>query len=468
MELVEVPTWPVFRRGLLAEEPGTLESYVSQTSELPEFAHAPSKAAIIKRLRNRLVPDDKDLWKAGPEAKLRAMTQFDKGYLATEQVARYTYSLVSAYVDCMDAKHLTNPRYRRYFYSFQQAVQGRGPIPSRESLDTLTGVNFVITGRSQSGRTAYIQRLRNMFGAPFRVVAPSLDDIKLVWFMPIMVLQWPSCGTLKGLLEQFRDKLVSEIKDPQSLAPVFKRMRGKNAATAAIAASVLLNIGLFVIDGACAHSLKGRVREILMFLCKLQGHTNIPLLFSCTDVFMQGAKQLGPEVDAVLRGRSLALEPLNAPRPDVDAVLRGRNLLEARNEDLAKLGLWYQFNLWFWRAGLLSPLHEMPHDLPKWTHRLCHGRPGWLAAGFRALHERLAWEPTLLKNGGPSESAVEETFETVLRTCAAARSAITEYGKDQASVSRSIVYQHLDHLPFVAGSMLEGLLPRPRLGLGHV
>ncbi|ORC47434.1 hypothetical protein B2G74_20080 [Burkholderia sp. A27] len=467
MDAIEVPAWPVFRRGLLAEGPGSIESYVGQTSELPEFSNAPSKAAVIRELRNRLVPDDEHLWKAGPEAKLRAMNNFDKGYLATEEVARYTYSLVSAYVECMEARHITNPRYRRYFYSFQQAVQGRGPIPSRESLETLTGVNFVITGRSQLGRTAYIQRLRTMFGAPFRVVAPTLDDIKLVWYFPIIVLQWPTCGTLKGLLDQFRDKLVSEIKDPQSLASVFKRMRGKSAATAAIAASVLLNVGLFVIDGACAQSLKGGVREILMFLCKLQGHANIPLLFSCSDVFMQGAKQLGPEVDAVLRGRCLAFEPLNAPPLDVAAVLRGHMLRDAPNQVLAKLGLWYQFNLWFWRAGLLSPLHEMPQDLPKWTHAHCHGRLGWLAAGFRSLHELLAWEPTLLKDGGPSESTVTKAFGIALSNCDAARTAIRQYGKDPASVSRSIVYQHLDHLPFVAGSMLEGFLPRPRLGVGH-
>jgi len=467
MELVEASLWPVFRSGSASMPPDSLESYFNQTSELPEFAHAPSKAAVIKRLRNRLVPDDNDLWKAGPEAKIRAMTQFDKGYLATEEVAKYTYTVVSAYVDCMQTRDLTNPRYRRYFYSFQQAVQGRGPIPSRESLDTLIGINFVITGRSQLGRTAYIQRLRNLFGAPFRVVAPSLSDIKLVWYFPILVLQWPRCGTLKGLLEQFREKLVSEIKDPKDIASVFRKMRGKNAASAVIAASVLLNIGMVVIDGASAHSLKGHVREILVFLCRLQGHTNIPLLFSCSDVFMEGAKRLGPDVDAVLRGGRLAFEPLNAP-PSVDAVLRGRSLLEVGNQVLANLGRWYQFNLWFWRAGLLPPHLDMPHDLPKWTHELCHGRLGWLASGFRGLHERLACEPELLKNGGPSEEVVRVTFETQLRTWEAARTAITAYGRDLASVSRSVIHQHLDHLPFVAGSILEGLGSQPRLGVGHV
>lgn len=468
MELMEVPMWPVFRRGSVDMPTGTLESYVNQTSELPEFSPAPSKAAVIERLRNRLVPLNPELWKAGPEAKIQAMAKFDKGYLATEEVARYTYTLVSAYVDCMQTRHLTNPRYRRYFYSFQQAVQGRGSIPSRESLDTLTGVNFVITGCSQLGRTAYIQRLRYLFGAPFRVVGASLNDVKLVWYFPILVLQWPACGTLKGLLEQFREKVVSEIKDPDDVAPVFRKMRGKNAASAVIAASVLLNIGMVVIDGASAHSLKGRVRDILGFLCELQGHTNIPLLFSCSDVFMQGAKMLGPDVDAVLRGRRLPFEPFDAPPLNVDAVLHGRSLLEVPKGDLAKLGRWYTFNQWFWRAGLLSPLLEMPHDLPRWTHKLCHGRPGWLAAGFRALHERLAWEPTLIKSGGPSEHVVKETFETVLCTCEAARTAITAYGNDPASVSRPIVRQYLDHLPFAAGAMLEGLHVQLKLGAGHV
>lgn len=451
MELVEVPMWPVFRRGQVAMPPGNIESYVSQTSELPEFVPAPSRAAVIERLRNRLVPADPELWKAGPEAKIRAMAKFDKGYLATEEVARYTYSLVSTYVDCMQSRDLGNPRYRRFFYSFQYAVQGRGPIPSRDSLDTLTGVSFVLTGRAQLGRTAYIQRLRDIFGAPFRVVGPSLGDVKLVWYFPIVVLQWPSCGTLKGLLERFREKFVSEIKDPDDMAPTFRKMRGKNAASAVIAASVLLNVGMVVIDGASAHSLIGQVREILVFLCQLQGQTNIPILLSCSDAFMEGAKRLGRDVDAVLRGRRLAFEPLSAP----GAVS-------------TKVGNWHQFNLWFWRAGLLSPLLQMPPDLPKWTHELCHGRLGWLAAGFRVLHERLAWEPALLRGGGPSEKVVKETFERQLCIAAAARTAIVEYDRDHASVSRHIVQQHIDHLPFAARSILEASRALPRLGVGHV
>ena len=451
MELVEIPMWPVFRRGLASMPPGSLESYVNQTSELPEFLPAPSKAAVIERLRNRLVPADPELWKAGPEAKIRAMAQFDKGYLATEEVARYTFNVVSAYVECMQTRNLENPRYRRYFYSFQEALQGRGTIPCRESLDTLTGVNFVITGRSQLGRTAYVQRLRKLFGAPFRVAGPSLNDVKVVWYFPIVVLQWPTCGTLKGLLEQVREKLVSEIKDPADRAPILKRMRGKNAESAVIAASVLLNVGMVVIDGACAQSLKGRVREILAFFCRLQRHTNIPVLLSCSDVFMHGASTLGPEVADVLGGPRLAFEPLEAPSSTPDVT-----------------GLWHKFNLWFWRAGLLSPLLEMPRDLPSWTYGPCHGRLGWLAAGFRALHERLVWEPTLLKGGGPSEKVVKEIFERQLRIWEAARTAITEYDKDQASVSRPIVYQHIDHLPFVAGPMLERLRSQLRLGVGHV
>lgn len=468
MELIEVPTWPVFRRGLVAMQADSLESYVCQTSELPAFAHAPSKAAVLTRLRKRLVPEDRDLWKAGPEAKIQAMTQFGKGYLATEDIVRYTYTLVSAYVDCMQNKCITNPRYRRYFYSFQQAVQGRGPIPSRDNLDTLTGVNFVITGCSQSGRTAYIQRLRNLFGPPFRVVASSLADIKLVWYFPIVVLQWPSCGTLKGLLEQIREKFVSEIKDPASLAPIFRKMRGKSAASAVIAVSVLLNVGLFVIDGANAQSLKGQIRDILKFLCRLQGHTNIPLLLSCTDMFMAGAKQLDSDVDAVLSGRIFAFMPMVAPPDNIEAILCGRSLHDVTADDLDKLDFWYQFNLWFWKAGLLSPLLEMPHGLPKWTFEVCRGRIGWLAAGFRALHERLAWEPELLKNGGPSKEVVVEIFGMQLRTYEPARRAIAAYVEDPASISRPAVRQYLDHLPFGASTILSGFPTRPKLGVGHV
>ncbi|MEX3984062.1 hypothetical protein AB4Y45_34430 [Paraburkholderia sp. EG287A] len=468
MQLAEAAIWPVHRRGLVVAEPDSLESYVNETSELPEFAHPPNKDALEARLRQGLVVRSEHLWKAAAEVKVRAMTEFDKGYLVTEDVARYTYALVSGYVDRMKNSSIERPRYRRYFYSFQEAIQGRGPIPSREDFDTLTGINFVITGCSQSGKTAYIQRLRNLFGPPFRVVSPLLQGAKLVWYFPIVVLQWPACGTLKGLLEQIREKFVSEIKDPASLTPVFRKMRGKTAASAVTAASILLNVGMFVIDGANAQSLKGHVRDILKFLCALQGHTNIPLLFSCTDVFMAGAKMLDSDVDAVLRGRRFEFKPMGAPPENIASILGGRSLREVTVDDLDQLDLWYQFNLWFWGAGLLSPLLEMPLDLPRWTYEFCHGRIGWLAAGFRALHERLAWEPDLLRNGGPTRELVEEVFESQLGTYQPARTAIEKFKENPSFISRPAVKQYLDHLPFGASANLAGFAPQLRLGVGHV
>ncbi|WP_413193414.1 hypothetical protein [Pararobbsia alpina] len=278
----------------------------------------------------------------------------------------------------------------------------------------------------------------------------SLGDIVLVWYFPLLVLQWPTCGTLKGLLKQFREKLVSEIRDPRDVAPIFRKMRGENAESAVIAAMVLLNVGMVAIDGASANSLKGQVRDILAFLCRLQAHTNVPVLLSCTDMFMHGAKLLGSEVDAVLRGHRLEFKPFSPPNPKAPGT-----------------GTWGTYNKWFWQAGLLPPLLEMPRNLPIWTSELCHGRVSWLSAGFRALLERLVWEPKLLESGGPSEQAVKETFEQQLCTWAGARTTIAEYGEDPAFVSRANALRYVDHLPFAAGSAMEALSSRPLLGVGH-
>ncbi|WP_124885087.1 hypothetical protein [Burkholderia stagnalis] len=452
MEIQQASAWqPVVRRGLVVASASSLESYYNQTSELPEFVHAPSKTAVKERLRNRLVRNDPELWKASPETKVQALVDFDKGYLPTEEALRFTVSLVASYVDCMRSKDIHNPRYRRYFYSFKEALQGRGPVPSRESLETLTGVSYILAGSVHQCRTTYIQRLRNLFGEPFRVEGPSLNDINAVWYFPIVVLRWPTCGTLKGLLEQFRDRLVSELKDPADTGPILKRVRGRNAPSALIAASVLLNVGMLVVDGALAESLGGELRDILAFLGDLQSYANIPVLLSCSDAFLNGAEKLGSKVENVLRGRMLVFEPL--ARPAAGA---------------SKRGLWHQHNQWLWSAGLLPPMLEMPCNLPSWTWEICLGRVDWLVDGFRALHERLAWEPSLLINGGPSRDVVVEAFKHRLRILTAPRSFIEEYDNKSKSLQRKDLLQHVDYLPFNDIAELLDVRQRPaRLGVEY-
>ncbi|WGS45207.1 hypothetical protein LFL97_20895 [Burkholderia sp. JSH-S8] len=452
MEIEQASAWqPVVRRGLVVASASSLESYYNQTSELPEFVHAPSKTAVKERLRNRLVRNDPELWKASPEAKVQALVDFDKGYLPTEEALRFTVSLVASYVECMRSRDIHNPRYRRYFYSLRAALQGREPVPSRVSLDTLTGVNYILAGRVPQCRTTYIQRLRHLFGEPFRVEGPSLSDINTVWYFPIVVLQWPKCGTLQELLEKFRDHLVSEVKDPALSGQILKRVRGKDAASALISVSVLLNVGILVVDGALAESLRGELSDILAFLCDFQGSTNIPVMLSCSDAFLHGAAKLGRKVESVLRGQTLAFEPLACPAPGA-----------------SKRGLWHQHNQWLWSAGLLPPMLEMPSDLPSWTWEICRGRVDWLVDGFGALHKRLAWEPSLLINGGPSRDVVVDEFWLRLRIFCNPINFIEQYDSKSKYLQREDFLQHLDYLPLKDIPKLLDVRQRPaRLGVEY-
>lgn len=427
----EIPGWPVVIHDHTEEPLGSMEAYCNQTSRLPEFVDAPSKEAVQIRLRNRLVPDDPDLSAARPEEKIRALVHFDRGYLATEEVCRFTVSLVSAFVGGMRSRALDNPRYRRYFGSFLDHVQGAARSPARESIDTLSGINFVVKGCSQMGRTAYVQRLRQLFGPPFRVVRPGAEFPQL-WYFPIVVLRWPTCGTPEGLYKQFREKLISELKDPTDLRPILRKATGERAPTALIALCVLLNVGLLVIDGACAESIRCGMREILCFLSTLQGHTNVPLLISCSEVFHYEASRVTREGANVLKGKVLTLRPLAPPLP---------------TETDRTPGLWYMFNLWLWRAGLIPKAVPMPRELPVWTHELTLGRIGWLTRGFRELHDRLAWEPDLL-SGGVAKALVVEVFESQLTSESEARVVIQQLRDDpHNAISERKLAPYLDHLP---------------------
>lgn len=431
VQLADANEWPVIIRDRTAEPIGSMDAYCNQTSQLPEFVEAPSKDAVKMRLRNRLVPRDADLWKASYVEKISALGDFDSGYLATEEICRFSVNLVSAYVKSMRTRSLDNPRYRRFFGSFLQRLQGRGQFPARENLETLTGVSFVLAGCSQMGRTAYVQRLRTLFGPPFRVLRPGAE-FPLLWYFPIVVLRWPTCGTPEGLYKQFREKLVSELKDPTDLNPILRKVAGEKAPAALTALCVLLNVGLLVVDGACAGSIRRGMREILSFLSTLQGHTNIPVLFSCSEVFKKVATELESQAATVLKGKALALRPPPPPLPTDE-----------------RPGIWSNFNLWLWQAGLISPDVRMPRQIPEWTYELTLGRIGWLKRGFRELHDRLAAEPNLL-NGGVTKELVVEVFESQLASEAEARDVIKQFEKDPQNVSQRMLARHADHLPDVS------------------
>ncbi|KVX09156.1 hypothetical protein WL01_04075 [Burkholderia ubonensis] len=111
---------------------------------------------------------------------------------------------------------------------------------------------------------------------------------------------------------------------------------------------------------------------------------------------------------------------------------------------------------------------EMPRDLPTWTWEICLGRVDWLLDGFRALHERLAWEPSLLLNGGPSRDVVVEAFNLRLRILSGPRSFIEAYDSKSKLLQQKDLLQHVDYLPFNDISKLLDVRQRPaRLGVEY-
>lgn len=446
MEALHTNSWPVGVRDVTKMSAGSAEEYFNQTSQLPEFASA-SKDAVKGRLQNRTVREDPELWQADQDIRIQAMQSFNAGYLPLEETTRFTTSLVSSYVYSMRCRDVRCPRYRRYFYSLHEALRDGNPLPSRSSLDTLTGINFSLTGLSGMGRTAYLQRLRTMFGPAFRVVTND-SDVKVVWFIPMLVLQWPECGTLKGFLQAFRDALVSEVKDPASRTRVFGKMKGKTLAASIISACLLLNVGMVAIDGAVAASLKPQTRDILMFLNALQGHTNIPVLLSRSEAFEYGAAMLGKEVHQSLRGRELRFQAFSSP-----------------SAGAGNRGLWHQFNTWLWRGpGLLPPTASMPEGLPEWTYSVMQGRPGWLVEGFRQLHEQLIWEPQLLCEGRLTGEYVMTFLERRLGSARVERDLVRNFQNSSVRLTPQLMKAHVDCLPleFVLDRDLVSL---PRLAI---
>jgi hypothetical protein len=382
-----------------------------KSDRMVDLMQVPTLDQLRETMRTLGVPNVPELRNADLAIQIGALAKLDEAYLPLREVLIFISTLLAKVREVYRAKQFGGEEFRLYFHSCAELMTGQGrlrPLPA--CLATITGTGFALTGPSRMGRTATLQRLIGILGKPF-LVQGEHPAPRQMWVMPILHLPYPTCGTLRGLLRDLRERVLASIGRYDMNVNALSDVEGSNGENAAIALCTLLNVGLVVLDGGGFVNVNGKTQHIFQFLLKLRQFTGIPVLISGTSAFMCSTSYMGNLASNIFNGPTLHLDPLKAPTQQSDATSNAKS----------NPGVWHQLNAWLWSQGLHDESCKMPEELSKWTYQSAFGRLGWLVQGFQSLHIALITSPDLQKPGALTEERVLRIFDLALQLHNSAR-----------------------------------------------
>ncbi|MDR5855707.1 hypothetical protein P9239_19330 [Caballeronia sp. LZ062] len=441
-ELLELSPFDLANANPLA----TRARYFNVSSTIPELIEVLPPDLVRQELANRCAEKSLTLSEAEPHIKIAALNAFFDGFSPIDEHVQFATSVTAAIVEHTKRKR-SNPRYERFYYALPHVVNKSQPLPARKDYDLLEGRSFILKGVCSTGRAAFVKRLRAMYGPPISAEPDMPDAPPGIWYFPTLTVELEECESLEDVIESMRSTFVAEIQDPTfGQKAIFRALKGRDAKIAAIAACLLLNVGLFILDGADVEHIGCDFEGILAFAVKLKSY-GIPVLLSCTDAFFRRASLGSSRTGKALNGTIVTLRPFKAPDE-----LKGDVVFDDENSDL-DFDEWTSYCVFFWLGGLFGDRSRpMPKGLPAWTYEICMGRIGWLAAGFKALHEKLVWCPDTVL----TEVFVTSFFEEQLAYCQDARLALKAAQSNQ-TVNETDFTRFMDHFEANAAEQLKFL-----------
>ncbi|XLZ68737.1 hypothetical protein ABT364_19610 [Massilia sp. SR12] len=405
-----------------------------RSPRMVDVMRIPTTEELRDKMRVLGVPNDPTLRDASPEQKLNALANFGRAYLPTFEVLTFVSTLLAKIREVYRAKRFGGEEFRTYFHATAEVMNGQRLRPLPPCLSSITGTGFALTGPSLMGRTATLQRVVEFLGKPF-IVEGDHPAPRQMWVIPILYLSYPTCGTLRGLFRDMRERILAEVGRYDMDTNALSELEGINGENVAIALCTLMNVGVVVLDGGGFANVNGKTEHIFRFLLKLRQFTGVPVLISGTSAFMYSASYMGNLASNLFNGPCLQMNPLRAPSQSNE----GNGTVKVKG------GVWQQLNTWLWRQGLFDQSTQMPDDLPAWTYKAAYGRPGWLVQGFEALHTLLITKPDLQSPGMLTEKRVLDIFDMKLQLHNSARREAARTGPLSAK-GRTSFLKNLDHL----------------------
>lgn len=402
---------------------GTIENPLLRLlqSQLPELK-------VKKLLHHRGVPEVNNIDGLSMEQKVLALASLPRAYRPTIDAARFAQRVVTQMHVSLELRNPQDPRYLRFYYDQADVMRGGKIKPMPDFLESLTGAGFLLAGPSGSGKTVFLQRLRVLVGERHTKITGIGDAPAEFIFIPMLILRWPDCGTLFGLLANLRNALIGELGCSQTSESAFANLLGPFGASAAIATCVFLNLGLLAVDGMCKQSLYGDPKEILDFIATFKARTGIPTIVCCTY----------PALQLIARGGSKHANFGSVGQEYWDLEPPGAN--------------WDAMCTWFWGLGFHAADVPTPEYLPTMMWKASLGIMRVFTEGFKAILHHAVYEPRFFANASASDVAylLELRLRIFEEPLMALRRIPKEKKSETAPNPTPADLYHADYFPFAA------------------
>lgn len=360
-------------------------------------------------------------------------------YMPTSEIVTTAGQIFEAIRHTLERKDFGDPTFLRYFFATAELFKGTRKVNLPPYPEGLAGIGIRVTGVSRSGKTAFLQRLRVLLGPAHFIDFPDKRDGRLC-FVPMLIVRYPDCGTVKGLVAGIREQLVAQLATVDTAPTALKEMMTGDIVAGAICACLIANVGLIAIDGACFDVITGDMVDILKSINRLKNYTGIPIIFTATPVFMHIASKRGSVFANLFNGPALHLSPLAEPRK-----VEQKSVTKAAAEvrESTNLGIWHQ--MCQWQFGLWKfEQAQMPEQLSAWTFPYGLGRLGWLSEGFEALRATISSRPEFTACD-ITEDLVTTAFNNQLDIHVGARTAIVKSWDVKLPLDDADFLNFLDH-----------------------
>jgi hypothetical protein len=370
-------------------------------------------------LKNRGVPELRYPESASVGQKIAGLANIATAYWPTSYAVRFGQRVLAQVHASLALRNPEDVRYVEFVYEQSNVLRGGKLRSAPEFLGSMTGSGFILAGPSGSGKTAFLQRLRVLIGNEPCMIQTSRGQFS---FLPVLILRWPDCGTLAGLLSNLRHALIGELGIARANEGIFSNIVGSNGTNAAIATCIVLSLGLLVIDGFCLRSIRAEYREILDFISTFKERTGIPTLLTCTY----------PALQVIARGGSKQAHLGSTGQEYWDLEPPGSG--------------WEEICSSFWKLGYLDPRISMPQFLPELLWDVSRGNMRILTEGYTGLHQEFVYDPMLVERA--TKEDLLNVLEAKLRLFKEPLTLMAQVQKSRDDVAPDDLRAYGDYLPY--------------------
>lgn len=365
---------------------------------------------------------------------IEAYAAFPTAYLATTEAAELYMKILSAVRFSLRLRNPCEIRYARFYWDQGDVMEGSQPPAFPDFLESLVGLSIKLIGVSGAGRTAFLQRLRVAMGRPRYMKRMAGKGPVEMRFVPMLVVTWPDCSTLSGLVENIGEALMGELSSSKTRKDNFAYFRGKNGASAVIAACIFLNLGLLVIDGGNRYALRSEANEVMDFISNFQRRSGIPVVVSGTYIFEMAFVKRGSKGSKFSTAHAAYFDAMPRPSP------------EGMSD---RPTIWGQAIEWHWKLGHREMSVPCPRFLSTVVWDYAFGRAQQMCEALDHLHHKILLHPELLADGSLNEDYVRYEVANRLRGFSETARVLTTF-RETKHLDRDDFLVHADHLPYEA------------------